>query len=815
MTISFFNNYLLRICIVVLCLITQNTSAQNKYKAALSRQTESLNKNWKFHLGSANNPEKDFSYGIVRNFTIAGGGGGAVTPKFDDSKWRTVNIPHDWAVELPFEYHKHFDVQSHGYRPVGGFYPDNSVGWYRKHFTVDENKEGQRFVLRFEGVFRDFKLWVNNNYIGGNFGGYTESSFDITDFIEFSKDNLIVLRVDATQYEGWFYEGAGIYRNVFLESFNPVHIPEYGVYVSAKVEKSKAKVQAQTMVKNQEGTAVDCSVVSYVIDAKGTKVTPTSTEKLTIRNNETQKVEQNFSIKSPLLWGLDNPNLYRLVSVVKKNGKTTDSLQTQFGVRTFDYNATTGFSLNGESMKIKGMCVHQDHAGVGSAVPDALVYYRIKLLKEMGVNAYRCSHNPPSKSVLEACDKLGMMVMDEIRVIGTGKEYYDQFEKLVKRDRNHASIMLWSLGNEETGVQNTELGRRMAHTLVQRQKELDPSRLSTYGGNNGINFKGINQEMDVRGFNYHIKELDDYHREHPTQPIVFSEVSSMVSSRGMYAKDSIKGYLPDYDLNKPGWGQRAEEWWKFTVDRPWLMGGFVWTGFDYRGEPTPFTWPNVNSHFGIMDVCGFPKNTYYYYQSWWTDKDVIKIYPHWNGHKTGDKVNVWCNSNADEVELFLNGKSLGKKTMPRNSHLEWDVIYEPGKLEAVGLKNGKTIRTAVETTSAPYQIVLTPDRQAIKADGNDVSVINVSVLDKQGREIPDAMNLIQFQLKGNATILGVGNGDPSSHEADKCMDGNWKRSLFNGKCQIILQSMEHAGEFTLTATAEGVQATAVSVIMKK
>lgn len=798
----------------VFCASFQIMNAQQN-NTSISRQSVSLNKNWKFHLGSANNPSKDFDYGIVRNFTIAGGGGGAVVPKFDDSKWRTVNVPHDWAVELPFEYHKHFDVQSHGYRPVGGFYPDNSIGWYRKHFTADKAKEGQRFVIRFEGVYRDFKIWVNNNYIGSNFSGYAESSFDITDFIEFSEDNVIVIRVDATQYEGWFYEGAGIYRNVFMETFNPVHIPEYGVYVSAKVDISKALVQAQTSVKNQEGKTVDCSVVSYVIDSKGNKVTKSLTEKITVKNNEIGKINQKLSINKPELWDLNTPNLYRLVSIVKKNGIITDSTQTEFGVRTFNYDAEKGFSLNGKSMKVKGMCVHQDHAGVGTAVPDALVYYRIKLLKEMGVNAYRCSHNPPSKSVLEACDKLGMMVLDEIRVIGTGKEYMEQFEKLLLRDRNHSSIMLWSLGNEETGVQNTDLGRRMAHTLVQRQRELDPSRLSTYGGNNGIKYLGINQEMDVRGFNYHIAELDDYHKEHPKQPIIFSEVSSMVSSRGMYVKDSIKGYLPDYDLNKPRWGQNAEEWWKFTVDRPWLMGGFVWTGFDYRGEPTPFTWPNVNSHFGIMDVCGFPKNTYYYYQSWWTDKDVIKIYPHWNGHKTGDKVNVWCNSNADEVELLLNGKSLGKKAMPRNGHLEWDVVYEPGKLEAIGLKNGKTIRTAVETTDKAYQIVLTPDRKTIKADGNDVSIINVTVLDSNGREVSDAMNLIQFKLAGEARILGVGNGDPSSHEADNCLDGNWKRSLFNGKCQIILQSPEKEGEFSLTASSEGLKNTTVSVNIKK
>lgn len=811
MKISIKNNYW--VLFWMFCTSFQVVYSQTK--TSKSRQIISLNKNWKFHLGSANNPSKDFDYSIVRNFTIAGGGGGCVVPEFKDDAWRTVQVPHDWAVELPFEYHKHFDVQSHGYRPVGGFYPDNSIGWYRKHFTVEKTNEGQRFVLRFEGVYRDFKLWVNNNYIGSNFSGYNESSFDITDFIESSKDNVIVLRVDATQYEGWFYEGAGIYRNVSLETLNPVHITEYGVYVSAKVEKSKALVQAETSVKNQEGKTVDCSVVSYVIDPKGKKVSKSTTEKLKVKNNETNKIVQNLSIDKPELWDLNSPNLYRLVSIVKKNGITTDSTQTEFGVRTFTYDSEKGFSLNGKSMKVKGMCVHQDHAGVGTAVPDALVYYRIKLLKEMGVNAYRCSHNPPSKAVLEACDKLGMMVLDEIRVIGTGKEYFQQFETLILRDRNHASIMLWSLGNEETGVQNTDLGRRMAHTLVQRQKELDPSRLSTYGGNNGIKYLGINQEMDVRGFNYHIKELDDYHKEHPTQPIIFSEVSSMVSSRGMYAKDSINGYLPDYDLNKPKWGQTAEEWWKFTVDRPWLMGGFVWTGFDYRGEPTPFTWPNVNSHFGIMDVCGFPKNTYYYYQSWWTDKDVIKIYPHWNGHKAGDKVNVWCNSNADEVELLLNGKSLGKKAMPKNGHLEWDVVYEPGKLEAIGLKNRKEIRTSVETTDKAYQIVLTPDRKTINADGNDVSVINVTVLDNKGREVPDAMNMIQFALTGEARILGVGNGDPSSHEADNCLDGNWKRSLFNGKCQIILQSSEKEGEFALTASSEGLKSATATIIQKK
>ncbi|MFH6936321.1 beta-galactosidase GalA [Flavobacterium sp. FlaQc-30] len=811
MKISIKNKYW--ILFLMFCVFFQVVYSQTK--TSKSRQITSLNKNWKFHLGSANNPSKDFDYSIVRNFTIAGGGGGCIVPEFKDDDWRTVNVPHDWAVELPFEYHKHFDVQSHGYRPVGGFYPDNSIGWYRKHFTVDNTKEGQRFIIRFEGVYRDFKIWVNNNYIGSTFSGYSESSFDITDFIELSKDNVIVVRVDATQYEGWFYEGAGIYRNVSLETLSPVYIPEYGVYVSSKVEKAKGIVQAQTSVKNQEGKTVDCSVVSYVIDSKGTKITKSLTEKLTVKNNESATTIQNFTINKPELWDLESPNLYRLVSIVKKNGITTDSTQTEFGIRTFVYDAEKGFSLNGKSMKVKGMCVHQDHAGVGTAVPDALVYYRIKLLKEMGVNAYRCSHNPPSKSVLEACDKLGMMVLDEIRVIGTGKEYFEQFEKLILRDRNHASIMLWSLGNEETGVQNTDLGRRMAHTLLQRQKELDPSRLSTYGGNNGIKYLGINQEMDVRGFNYHIKELDDYHKEHPKQPIIFSEVSSMVSSRGMYVKDSIKGYLPDYDLNKPRWGQTAEEWWKFTVDRPWLMGGFVWTGFDYRGEPTPFTWPNVNSHFGIMDVCGFPKNTYYYYQSWWTDKDVIKIYPYWNGHKTGDKVNVWCNSNADEVELLLNGKSLGKKVMPRNGHLEWDVVYEPGKLEAIGLKNGKAIRTSVETTDKAYQIVLTPDRKTINADGNDVSVINITVLDNKGREVPDAMNLIQFALTGDARILGVGNGDPSSHEADKCLDGNWKRSLFNGKCQIILQSSEKEGEFVLTASSEGLKNAIVTIIQKR
>ena len=778
------------------------------------RKKINIDDNWKFHFGHAANPEKDFNYSIATIFSKSGGAARtAVDARFNDSTWRTLNLPHDWAVELPFENSPNFDVESHGYKPIGGLYPETSIGWYRKHFTVSSADSGTRFQIQFDGIFRNANIWINGFYVGNNMSGYIGASYDITDYVRFDRDNVLVVRVDATQYEGWFYEGAGIYRHVWLNQYNNLHISDGGLFVYADVQNKNASVSIETTVENQNLSAANCTVYSYITDRDGKQIAQTKEQPLSLALNGRGTVKQKITVTNPTLWSLEDPYLYRIVSVVKSGNKIVDVVKHRFGIRTLRFDATEGFFLNGIHVKIHGTNNHQDHAGVGSALPDYLQYYRIRLLKNMGVNAYRTSHNPPTPELLDACDSLGMLVLDENRLLNSSSEYMSQFERMILRDRNHPSVFLWSIGNEEGWIHTNSNGKRIAQTLLAKQKELDPSRISTYAADVANVFPGVNEVIPIRGFNYRQFGAADYHRDHPNQPIVGTEMGSTVTTRGIYEKDSIRGYVPDQDITAPWWASKAEDWWVLAAENPYWMGGFVWTGFDYRGEPTPFRWPNINSHFGIMDMCGFPKNIYYYYQSWWTDKDVLHISPHWNWRdKRGKPIDVWVNTNADNVELFLNGKSLGKKDMPRNSHLQWTVNYEPGTLEAVAYKKGKKLTTKVETTGAPVEVVMTPYKTTMLADGKDVSVINLSVVDREGRDVPDADNMIRFVISGPGKIIGVGNGDPSSHEPDKCADGAWQRSLFNGKCQVIVQSTGTVGIIKFEAKAVGLSTGSTDII---
>jgi beta-galactosidase len=765
----------------------------------------SLDEDWKFHFGHAANAEKDFNYGIVNIFAKSGASNGtAISPRFNDSSWRTVQVPHDWAVELPFVNKDNFDVQSHGYKPVGGLFPETSIGWYRKRFNVAKADSGNRFVLQFDGIFRDASIWVNGFFAGNNKSGYVGVRYDVTDYLNFGRENVIVVRVDATQYEGWFYEGAGIYRHVWLWQLNPVHLEQDGVFVYSNTTGSNAEVTVEATVQNQNLQAANATLYSYITDRNGLRLAATKEQPITVAANGKAQVKQQLLLKNPRLWNLDDPYLHRVVTVVKTGGIVVDSIKQRFGIRSFRFDANEGFFLNGKHVKLLGTNNHQDHAGLGSALPDYLQYYRVRLLKEFGSNTYRTSHHAPTPELLDACDSLGMLVMDEQRLLNSSPEYIDQLERLIRRDRNRASVFLWSIGNEEGWIQTTPIGRRIAQTLIAKQKELDPTRTSTYAADVANLFPGVNEVIPIRGFNYRHFGVADYHRDHPTQPIIGTEMGSTVTTRGIYQKDTIRGYVPDQDITAPWWASRAEEWWKLAADNKYWLGGYIWTGFDYRGEPTPYQWPNISSHFGIMDVCGFPKNIYYYYQSWWTDKDVLHISPHWNWpDKRGQPIDVWVNSNADNVELFLNGKSMGKKDMPRNSHLKWDVPYEPGKLEAVGYKKGKKLAAQVETTGTPAEIVMTPYKTTMLADGRDAAVINISIIDREGREVPDANNNVRFSIEGDARIIGVGNGDPSSHEPDKCPDGAWQRSAFNGKCQLIVQAGKTPGIIKLEATAAG------------
>jgi beta-galactosidase len=778
-----------------------------------SQTKTSFDEGWLFHFGNSSSPEKDFNYGStlllhksnVFDTTI-------VNPKYIDTTWSKINIPHDWVVGLPFVESTTHEMDSHGYKPVGGLYPETSIGWYRKHFTVDPKSAQDRYELQFDGIYRNASIWVNGFYVGTNFSGYVGQTYDITDYMNFDSENVVVVRVDATQCEGWFYEGAGIYRHVWLLQHQAVHIPEGGLYVVTEVQNTKASISLETTVENKNTTTTACLVYSYITDRNGKIIAKTEEQKLTLPAIGKTSIKQQIILNNSRLWTLEDPYLYRAVSVVVQEGKVQDQRKSTFGIRSLRFDSNEGFYLNGKHIKIQGTNNHQDHAGIGSALPDYLQYYRIKLLKEMGSNAYRTSHHAPTPELLEACDSLGMFVLDEQRLLNSSPEYTDEFRRVILRDRNHPSVFLWSIGNEEQSIQGTEHGKKIAQSLLAIQKELDPSRTSTYAADMGNEFKGVNEVIPIRGFNYREYAVADYHRDHPNQPLLGTEMGSTVTTRGIYEKDSIRAYVPDQDITAPWWASKAETWWKLAAVNKFWMGGFVWTGFDYRGEPTPYKWPNINSHFGIMDVCGFPKNIYYYYKSWWTDEDVLHISPHWNWpEKVGQPIDVWVNSNADSVELFLNGKSLGKKDMPKNGHLQWQVNYKPGTLEAIGTKKGRTLTAKVATTGAAIHVVLSPDKTTVKADGKDVTIVNVTLTDEKGREVPTANQLIQFKLTGDARIIGVGNGDPSSHEPDQCSAGSWQRSTFNGKCQVILQAGKTTSSLQLEAQAKGLSSAQIQI----
>lgn len=782
----------------------------------VSREKLLLDYGWKFCLSRDLTSKDDFfepspggsEWGA---FSKSGGAVGAMTIDYADTAWRQVDLPHDWAVELDFI--KDNSNPQQGSKRIGYNFPETSIGWYRKTFTLPETDNQKRISIKFDGVFRNSMIWLNGFYLGNNLSGYSEFSYDVTDFVNYGEKNVLVVRVDARVNEGWFYEGAGIYRHAWLIKNSPLHIPDYGTYITTSVDKNMAKVDVKTEIFNQDHSTADCSLELKVVDQEG-KTINTIGVPVKLAKAEKKTINLQIPLARPRLWSIGNPYLYKLVSTIKSGKKIIDQTENNFGIRTIYFDKDKGLFLNGEHVKIKGTSNHQDHAGVGAALPDALQDYRIMRLKEMGCNAYRTSHNPPTNELLDACDRLGMLVFDETRLLNSSPEYLNQFERLILRDRNHPSVILWSIGNEECFIQNEESGKRIALTFKELQEKLDPSRLCSYGGNNGNTFEGVNSVLAIRGFNYMgISDIDQYRKDHPGQILFGSEEAATLCTRGQYTIDPELGFMSDYDKEENAiysWCATAEKWWKFYDERSWLVGAFAWTGFDYRGEPAPYVWPCVNSHFGIMDVCGFPKNNYYYYQSWWTEKDVLHLFPHWNW-QVDDTINVWSFTNCSEVELFLNGESQGKRTVEKDSHVEWNIVYKPGELKAIGTRNGRVITTSIETVGVPQQLVAVPDRESISANGEDVCVVNISVVDEKGREVPYAGNLVKFDIKGDGKIIGVGNGNPSSHEADKIIDGKYYRSLFNGKCQVIIQSTKQAGEIKFKADSDRLKACSLNI----
>lgn len=774
------------------------------------RKIINIDTGWRFHFGHAADPRKDFNYGISNLLAKSGKAEEcAINPGFDDRHWQKIDLPHDWAVGLPCMYSDNPDVMAHGYKPVGGLFPETSIGWYRTMLKINPSDSGKKFYLKFDGVFRDASFWLNGFYLGTNESGYIGVTYNISDYIDFNRENVLVVRVNATQYEGWFYEGAGIYRHVWLLITHPVHFDSDGLFITTELTDDNARVRMEYEVVNSREKPINTVISAFITDPGGKLVSDTVSDTIGISSHQVLNKYLLITVDrrrdSVNLWSPEHPYLYRAHLFIRDKGTLLDRIQNSFGIRTLHFDPAKGFFLNGESVKIKGVNCHQDHACVGTAFPDYLHSYRIKLLKEMGVNAYRTSHHPPAPELLDACDSLGMLVLDENRLVNSSPEYIDQFTRIIKRDRNHPSVFLWSIGNEEGLIQANGTGKRIAKSLINLQKELDPSRTCTYAADLPNVFNGINEVIPVRGFNYRQFAVADYHNSHPGQPIVGTEMGSTVTTRGQFQKDTIRGYLPDQDITAPWWASTAETWWKLCAGQPWWMGGFIWTGFDYRGEPTPFSWPNINSHFGVMDMCGFPKNLYYYYQSWWLNTDVLHISPHWNhpgGVKEGDTVKVWINSNAEVTELLLNHKSFGKKIMPVNGHLCWQIPFLEGKLTARAFRNGHYFEQSIETTGKAVTLKLNTERQELSADGKDIAVINVTALDANGREVPDANSRIEFLLRGDGKILGTGNGDPSDHEPEMCLGNSCSRKLFNGKCQLILQSGHKPDHILLQAQGE-------------
>lgn len=776
------------------------------------RETVRLDEGWRFAYGHAADPVKDFGCGteyfnyLTKANSIHNEGPYAV--KFNDSTWQEVMVPHDWVATLPYAPEA---SHSHGYKTVGYKYPTTSVGWYRKTISIPKKDEGKRLTLRFDGIFRDARVWFNGFYMGSEPSGYATQEYDVTEYVNYGGDNLICVRADASLEEGWFYEGAGIYRDVWLEKTAAVSVAPFGTFVYAELRSpyTSATIYIETEVNNHSSKVQDCQVEQRILDAEGHEVGKTISVMMdALRPRETRGCKQQLTLSDPHLWSTTDPYLYKVETLIRVNGQVTDCYQTTIGIREIAFDADKGFLLNGQQLKLRGVNLHQDHAGVGTAMPEALMAWRIRQLKELGCNAYRSSHNPASPALLDICDHEGILVIDENRLTGVNEEHLRLLERLIKRDRNHPSVILWSCGNEEWGIENSVQGTRLAEAMKEYVRLFDPTRPSTLANAGGSELiKGV----DVVGYNY-ISQNDVVNRrlQHPEWRIVGTEEFTGCGTRGVYFNSpDVPGRMRSMNFDEKGYGVEnvIERGWRFYAEHDWAAGAFFWTGFDYRGEPNPLTYPATDSEFGILDYCGFWKDEAWYLKSWWTDEPVLHIFPHWNlqGHE-GEEIELWAYSNCEEVELTVNGRDLGRQTMPRNGHLKWKAVYQPGKVVAVGYKNGRRIMSkTIETTKPAAKIVLRSDRQTIDADGRDLAVVTVEIQDIEGHIVPDASPLLTFCLDGDGRILGVGNGDPSYLGADHPQGKDCKTFVipaFNGLAQVLVQSSHSPAVLTLTASAE-------------
>ena len=834
-----------------------------------------------------NDRRQDFTAGWTFHL---GDDSAASRPDYDDTAWRILNLPHDWAIEGEFS-------RDNPSGTGGGALP-GGIGWYRKTFTVDKADEGKRLYIDFDGVYMNSEVFINGHSLGVRPYGYVSFSYDLTPYIKWGGKNVVAVRVDnGEQPNSRWYSGCGIYRNVWLTKLNPVHIAQWGTFITAEdVSKNSARLnirtkiqydaaaQLQDSVKQADGTYVvfdseivplaDVVLQSRLMDAEGNVVGEVASE-LQVIPTCLNEVEQEIVVKNPNLWSVNTPYIYKVNSILidKITGKVLDNYCTNTGIRTFRFDAQKGFILNGERLKINGVCMHHDLGCLGAAVNIRAIERQLEILQEMGCNGIRCSHNPPSPELLDLCDRMGFIVMDETfdmwRKRKTAHDYSRYFNEwherdltdLILRDRNHPSVFIWSIGNEvleqwsdakadtltleqanlilNFGHDQSMLAKEgemsvnslLTKKLADMVKALDSTRPVTAGCNepNPNNHLFRSEALDLIGFNYHDDWFAGVPEKFPGKPFIVAESVSALMTRGYYRMPSDetvicperwdKPYFDDsfscssYDNCHVPWGNSHEGTMRHVKNNDFISGQYVWTGFDYLGEPTPYGWPARSSYFGIVDLAGFPKDVYYLYQSeWHPEKKVLHLFPHWNW-TPGQDIDMWAYyNNADEVELFVNGKSQGVRTKGKDDfHVVWRVKYEPGVVKVVSRKDGKTVlEKEIHTAGEPAQIRLTADRNEIKSDGRDLSFVTVEVLDKDGNLCPNADNQIMFDVQGAGFIAGVDNGSPVSMEKFKADH----RRAFYGKCLVVVQSDGKSGGIKLTATSEGLK-TAVTAIKAK
>jgi beta-galactosidase len=789
--------------LVGLLLLIDNVTANPR-----SGNTISFNQNWRFHLGDVPNGQRS---------------------DLDDSTWRMLNLPHDWSIEETFD-------EKNPAGTGGGALP-GGVGWYRKTFNVPLTSKGKLLFIEFDGVYRNSEVWINGHYLGKRPYGYSSFQYELTPYLNFGKkQNIIAVKVDNSQQpNSRWYSGSGIYRNVWLSTIDKIHVDHWGTWINTpQVGPRLAQIVIQTTLRNQSDTDATINVITVVYDHDGREVTRTSSP-TAVAKAKSSIVSQELLIQRPTLWSVDHPYLYKAVSQIQVNGRMVDRYETLFGVRNFVFDVNSGFLLNGKRVKIRGVCNHHDLGALGSAVNTRALERQLEMLKAMGVNGIRTSHNPPTPELLELADRMGFIVMDEAfdmwKKEKTKFDYHldwDQWHKrdledLIRRDRNHPSVFIWSIGNEisEQWGGSPDAGK-IGSELSGIVRALDPTRPITAACNfvtpeNTLISAG---GLDLVGTNYAHDRMHEFPKMFPNRPLILTETTSALATRGSYdmPSDVIRRWPHKWDeLFKDGnadyscsaydncsapWGSTHEETWKIVKKYDFLSGMFIWTGWDYIGEPTPYPWPAISSYFGIIDLAGFPKDSYYMYQSEWTSKSVLHLFPHWNW-KQGDTIDIWAYFNSDEVELFLNGKSLGTKRKTGDElHVSWRVPYEAGILKAISRRNGEIELTKeIRTAEQPAKILLAPDHRIIKGDGTDLSFVTVKIVDKNGTLVPHADQLIKFEVTGEGFIAGVDNGSEISHESFKAN----RRKAFHGQCLAIIQSKGRKGTIVLKATAQGLE----------